>query len=157
MADNAIRDAARVLSADQPAKTLARLFGVLRPTAKSWYTGKRRPSIGVLEVLRDVLGHEGSSAQVQEESGRETGDLSCQSRSRSLLCIGVGTRSEEGWSVLLKGGLHPHGDFVVLFRRSGVVAHGSLRRSGSRRLDRINLNGLALNFLGSGPAFAEEA
>jgi len=55
MSDTVIRRAARVLNPDKPIMALAELGRVPRSTAKSWATGRRRPPIWVLTILRDLL------------------------------------------------------------------------------------------------------
>jgi hypothetical protein len=55
MAWSLIRDAARALSPDRPIMLLARLGGCPRATAKSWATGRRRPPISVLKLLRESV------------------------------------------------------------------------------------------------------
>lgn len=50
-----IRSAARALNPDRPIVTLAALARAPRSTAKSWATGRRRPSVVTLKNLRDLL------------------------------------------------------------------------------------------------------
>jgi peroxiredoxin len=51
---NFVRWAARELSPDQPKKYLAELAHCPPPTAKSWYCGRRRAPIWILQRLRDA-------------------------------------------------------------------------------------------------------
>jgi hypothetical protein len=55
MSDTVIRRAAHALNPDRPIMMLAHLARCPRSTARSWATGRRRPSIAVLKVLRDAL------------------------------------------------------------------------------------------------------
>jgi transposase-like protein len=55
MSDTVIRRAASALSPDQPIKTLAALGSGRRSTAKSWATGRRRPSVANLKILLEWL------------------------------------------------------------------------------------------------------
>ena len=55
MAWTLIRHVAQELSPNRPIMFLAELVRRPRPTAKSWYSGHRRPPIGVLEMLRDEV------------------------------------------------------------------------------------------------------
>jgi hypothetical protein len=55
MSDTVIRRSARALNPYRPIMTLTELARTPRSTARSWATGHRRPSIAVLEALRDVL------------------------------------------------------------------------------------------------------
>jgi hypothetical protein len=55
MSDTLIRRAARALNPDRPIMTLAGLAGGRRSTAKSWATGRRRPSGTTLKILRNLL------------------------------------------------------------------------------------------------------
>ena len=55
MSDTVIRRAAFSLNPERPIMTLAGLARAPRSTAKSWATGRRRPSIVVLTILRDAL------------------------------------------------------------------------------------------------------
>jgi hypothetical protein len=55
MSDTVIRRAAFSLNPERPIMTLAGLARAPRSTAKSWATGRRRPSVVILEILRDQL------------------------------------------------------------------------------------------------------
>lgn len=55
MSDTLIRRAARALNPDRPIITLAGLACGRRSTAKSWATGRRRPSVATLKILRELL------------------------------------------------------------------------------------------------------
>lgn len=55
MSDTLIRRAAFSLNPERPIMTLAGLTRAPRSTAKSWATGRRRPSVIILEILRDQL------------------------------------------------------------------------------------------------------
>jgi hypothetical protein len=55
MSETLIRVSARALNPDRPIKALAELLRRPRSTARSWATGHRRPSIEMLEALRDAL------------------------------------------------------------------------------------------------------
>jgi hypothetical protein len=55
MAWTLIRDVMRLLSPDRPIVQLARLGGCPRPTAKSWATGHRRPSVGILKAALEAI------------------------------------------------------------------------------------------------------
>jgi hypothetical protein len=51
---NFVRYAAREIDPKRPVKLLVRLAHRPRPTAKAWYSGRRRPPIWILKRLRDV-------------------------------------------------------------------------------------------------------
>jgi hypothetical protein len=55
MSDTVIRRAAFALNPDCPIMTLAGLARAPRSTAKSWATGRRHPSVVILQILRDNL------------------------------------------------------------------------------------------------------
>jgi hypothetical protein len=55
MSDTVIRRAALVLNPSKPIVTLARLARGRRSTAKGWATGRRRPSVDKLKILRSLL------------------------------------------------------------------------------------------------------
>ena len=55
MSATVIRRAARTLNPDRPLRSLAEQVRRPRSTVKSWTTGRRRPPIVVLEILRDLL------------------------------------------------------------------------------------------------------
>ena len=55
MSDTVIRRAAFSLNPERPIMTLAGLVRAPRSTAKSWATGRRRPSVLILKILRDLL------------------------------------------------------------------------------------------------------
>jgi hypothetical protein len=55
MSDTVIRRAAFSLSPDRPIRMLALLSHAPRSTARSWATGRRRPRVVILQMLRDKL------------------------------------------------------------------------------------------------------
>jgi hypothetical protein len=55
MSDTVIRRAAFSLNPERPIMTLAGLARTPRSTAKRWATGRRRPSVVILKILRDKL------------------------------------------------------------------------------------------------------
>jgi hypothetical protein len=55
MSDTVIRRAALALNPHRPTMTLAALGSGRRSTAKSWATGRRRPSIAKLKILLEWL------------------------------------------------------------------------------------------------------
>jgi hypothetical protein len=55
MSDTVIRRAVFALNPSRPIMTLAGLARGRRSTAKSWATGRRRPSIETLKILCDLL------------------------------------------------------------------------------------------------------
>jgi hypothetical protein len=60
MSDTVIRRAAFLLNPDRPIMTLAGLARGRRSTAKSWATGRRRPSVATLKILCDLLKDRGT-------------------------------------------------------------------------------------------------
>lgn len=55
MSDTLIRRAARALNPDRPLVMLTERFQCPRSTVKSWSSGRRRPPIWVLKLLREML------------------------------------------------------------------------------------------------------
>jgi hypothetical protein len=55
MSDTVIRRAARALNPDRPLRAFADKVHRPRSTVKSWITGRRRPSIVTLKILRAML------------------------------------------------------------------------------------------------------
>ena len=55
MSDTVLRYAARALNPDRPLMAFAEIVRRPRSTVKSWSTGRRRPPIWTLKILRDML------------------------------------------------------------------------------------------------------
>jgi hypothetical protein len=66
MTVNLIRLAARTISPKRPIKMLMNLHRIPRPTAKSWYSCRRRSPIWVLEHLRHMVAVRGATDLEQQ-------------------------------------------------------------------------------------------
>lgn len=113
MSDTVIRAAARALNPDRPIKMLAGLRRNPRSTAKSWATGRRRPPLFILRLVRDLL----------KDRQRDTFDLIAK-----LDFIIVQREREPRWRT----------GFNEIRQRDGP---GSMPRDGRNRRGRPRLHG----------------
>jgi hypothetical protein len=87
MSDTVIRAAANALNPDRPIMAFAKRTRRRRSTVKSWTTGRRRPPIWTLKILRDMLNERlGTLIALIRELDYAIAKRECEPRRRTGFC-----------------------------------------------------------------------